>query len=50
MTKSNQPSAIPGPGDYNVNKPLPKTATIAQTKSKRELWKFIETSPGPGAY
>lgn len=35
VTKANQLSSIPGPADYNVNKPLPKSATIAQTKSKR---------------
>lgn len=35
VTKSNQPSSVPGPGDYNVVKPLPKSATIAQTTQKR---------------
>jgi len=31
VTKSNKLSSIPGPGDYTVKKPLPKSATIAQT-------------------
>lgn len=35
ITKSNQLSSIPGPANYDVKKPLPKSATIAQTTQKR---------------
>ena len=50
ITRSNQKGSVPGPADYNVKKPLPQSATIANTSQVRNLYKKIEQNPGPGAY
>ena len=31
VTTPNQPGSRPGPADYQVKKPLPQSATLAQT-------------------
>ena len=50
VTKSNQMSSVPGPADYKVAKPLPKSATISETRQERNLYKPFEPFPGPGSY
>ena len=50
VTKSNQTSSVPGPADYKVAKPLPKSATISESRQERNLYKPFEPYPGPGSY
>ena len=50
VTKSNQGCSRPGPAEYKVVKPLPKSATISESRQQRNLYKPFEPFPGPGSY
>lgn len=43
-------NSYPGPADYKVSKPLPRSASVSSVTQQRNLYKKFDPYPGPGSY